>query len=333
MAGLLTTATKEECARHAPPEGISLTISTPKSTYYPGEWMLVDFTYTNHSTETLIMEERPCAKQLDGEERNWVRNLNWYARDATGRPAADPLKGYMDVQFAPSGCTTGEKAVKPGEIYTESYTANEWLCLDQPGDYKLCVTMGSIGMTYQPGLGTHAWGLKWMLRSNEIDVHIRAIPRKEFRKLADELTSTVRERDKYRGSFTENFHLACQRLRDLHSLEAVPIYLELLNDEMESENATRGLVGIPQTTEALALLREHVSKPDHAITRNEVEVFACLAAKLDPSKGQRPMLNGPRNYEEISGIARDKPEPARGLSLKNLPYDAPVPEPAPAPIR
>ena len=160
-----------ECAKSRAPAGLSLKITIPKSEFYPGERIPVEFTYTNTAPEPVAVETR----NYDRTGRLW--GFKWFAVNQKGEEAHDPLAVYPFGGFG-GGMSPGPEMIANGGTYTETFDANEWIWLGEPGRYELAVS-------------TQRAASAGPLCSNKVQLQIRNFEPGESARMAREFAETL----------------------------------------------------------------------------------------------------------------------------------------------
>jgi len=110
------------------PEGLSLTISVDKNTYFLGEIIPITLTFSNNSDIEYYVETR--AHDRSGR----LHDITFYVDGPSG--------GYSDPLETHSWGIGGGLSGGPERLgqYSQVFTLNEWIRFDIPGDYRIYCT-------------------------------------------------------------------------------------------------------------------------------------------------------------------------------------------------
>lgn len=289
-----------ECAKSRAPAGLSLKITIPKSEFYPGERIPVEFTYTNTAPEPVAVETR----QYDRSGRLW--GFKWCAANQKGQEAPDPLAVNPFGGFG-GGLSRGPEKIANGGSYTETFDANEWIWLGEPGRYELAVS-------------TQRAASAGPLCSNKVRLQIRNFGPGESARLAREFADTLRGGipESTSRSLPDAVREASRSLRFLHSVDAIPYYLEFWGKPYVSFDMQVGLYGVPQTGQCLTALGEAMSNPDKEFQSGQTHLYASLVSKLEGTTESHRISK--RAESEIRSMLQTKTPHAKILSLIGLPW-------------
>lgn len=110
------------------PEGLSLTISVDKNTYYLGEIIPITLTFSNNSDIEYYVETR--AHDRSGR----LRDIAFYVDGPSGG-YSDPI----ETHFCGYGGGLSRGPERLGQ-YSQVFTLNEWVRFDIPGEYRIYCT-------------------------------------------------------------------------------------------------------------------------------------------------------------------------------------------------
>jgi hypothetical protein len=113
--------------RAAQPEGLSLHLEVPKSSYHQGEIIEATLTFRNSSSQPYHL----WAGTYDRSGR--IPDIVFHAVDAEGKPVPDPLRWY----FERGGMGGGLGNTRDLGEWKITLSANQWLRFDRPGTYTL----------------------------------------------------------------------------------------------------------------------------------------------------------------------------------------------------
>lgn len=240
------------------PEGISLTYTPDKTSYFIGEPISVHFVMRNGGKDELHFEE-------GGDYRGANRHLRYTfkAESQNGAKAVDPKPS----QPCFGGLGMVDQRLKPGETYEKDLPLLAYLTFPGPGKYTVECHQ-ALGIGFPKRVIEEAGGYEYVYGSS-FDIELR-LPSKE--EAADLLRSFLAEPDEYKrkrhfSSLYHGFYL--KPLLDLVQEESDKENIEALVDGIASivtVSSTRSLIELArdeqQTVRIAALKRLSWRLPD-----------------------------------------------------------------------
>ena len=249
------------------PHGLRLTLSTPQSAFVQGEPIEITARYDYSGAQALVVEEGSLSRQEIGDAFI-VR-----AVDARGRFARDPEPPGGAPSAMVIDRVISSRLLTPAMPFTQTFTLNDWACLDLPGRYTITV----ISRLIHPGHDFRDWGAGVVLNSPPLSLDIlpAGVQRRHQRLL--QANADFKRRD-------EATRFAAIRAATYwDDPAAIPLLIRGLGDEQTAGEAALGLTSLlsvapTQVTEAV---REAVEDPAHLISPRNVWPYLDLLTEAD----------------------------------------------------
>ena len=235
-------------------DGLTLTISAPKTDYFAGEPVAVTFKYELNGPGGVTVWTR-----------KFVRSVRVRTSVDRHRPrrqgCARPLAERRRATSAASGIRTSQKGFTP---VLETFPLNEWVRFDTPGEYQIAAISNRIR---DGGNG---------VASNRIKLNIRKPTDAEIDAAIAEYVKAI---DDPNPEDNENPGRNLGYLRALYSERALPQYLKYLG---KSDASAEALWHPRQTAFLERALTAKLQEPDFAITRDAKSIYEDLYRAVHP---------------------------------------------------
>jgi hypothetical protein len=254
------------------PHGVALAVSMPKTTYFLGEPIPLQLTFTASQPRTFLADSR----QYDR-----VGRMN-YVEEFLVDPAVsteDPLLGLPAASGGMGGLSGGQMILSDKPFAFERLL-NEWVRFRKPGNYRFYVLSHRVDQTSEPArsddyLRMYGHGKPVELASNMLTIEISPAPaswaREQIADAVKVLDGPVRSAEERRR--------AANILRFLDSPEAAAEMARRMGQGMDVETYQLhlGVLGSPYRARLLPLLEQHLAAPDQPVWDRYLDTITQLA--------------------------------------------------------
>jgi hypothetical protein len=257
--------------------GVSLTIRFVNGTsrFHVGEVVPIELSFRATIPDLYDMEMR-------NYDRSGRLNIEQFHVTPPGR---DPLQNYYSNGAFMMGGIGGPRLLS-SEAQIMREDLNEWVALDRPGHYYLCVTSGRVSRR------SAEKNEPLELRSNSLEFDVVAGDPEWQEQTFSSASATL----KMESSTPEETNAAYRTLRFLDTPASLQELVRLMGAHSDGGlwNEVAGLAGSRYQSFVVRELEQQMSGPDVALTGNYLFILAKLKSQLD----HQPLPPYPENNKE-----------------------------------
>jgi HEAT repeat protein len=237
------------------PEGLSLAISMDKDSYRFGETIVVTLTFSNNSGTEYYAE----TSTYDRSGR--LRDLAFHVDS--------PLGGYADpLETHQSGIGGGlRKGPERLGQYSQTFTLNEWVRFDEPGDYRIYCTTNRVWSTTDD--------VRQIVNLCSQIIKVRIIPASKA-SIAETVTDALKALQSKDSKVRRH---SIRLLRFLSTKKSVEALIPFLGGEDHQLyfNAYAGIIGSPDWAHARKALQSGLGDPDVAVNSHYIRTLVHVS--------------------------------------------------------
>ena len=272
------------------PDGVTFTITTPKTDFYFGEVIPLDLSFTSTQPRTFLADSRLYDR---------VGRMN-YTEEFIAAPASlseDPIHGLWAASGGMGGLSGGP-VILSGKPFAFERVLNEWVRFREPGEYRLYVVSRRVsqveaGAQSDDALRLYGRGKAVELVSNILTLTIRPAPAAWVNAQIAAAKKTLEAPPAPDRKADEERLQALRVLRFLDSLEAAQELVRLLPAglDVNSYSAHLGVLSSPYRKQLLPLMEERLVAADQPVSEPYLRTLMQLA-ELVASGGLMPPFPG-----------------------------------------
>ena len=280
-----------ETAHARQPAGVELSIATPKTTFFAGETIPLEFSYTAASPRSFVADSRL---------QDRVGRLNHVEEFVSDSVAAteDPLRGLPGESGGMGGISGGDAILSAEKPFTVQRILNEWVRFRAPGRYRIYVLSRRVrqvtgtGQTDQE-LRMFAANKPVELVSSVITVEIVAAPPEWVREqimAAAAILDSISGNDSELGRARQQAGLTLRFLNTVESGTALSMRLPAINS-VDAFALHSGILDSSHRAELLPVMERLLAEPGQAISERFLTTLTQLAVLVE-SGGVMPPFPG-----------------------------------------
>jgi hypothetical protein len=284
------------------PDGANLVISAPKTTFFLGETIPLQLTFTSNQPKSFLADTR---------QQDRVGRMN-YVEQFIVDPAIfteDPLRG-LPGEDGGMGGLSGGPLVLSEKPFSFERILNEWVRFRKPGSYRVYVLSHRVNRTSAVELV-----------SNVLTIEIRPAPAAGVK---EQIAAAAKVLD---APVTTDGEAAKERIRAgriLRFLDTPDAAAELAKrlsagQDVDSYSLHMGVLGSPYRKQLLPLLEQRLVAPDQPVWDRYLDTLAYLA-ELVASGG--PMLPYPQDEQQRRTWAEESRRRAELRRQKRIEYQS-----------
>ncbi len=279
-------AARWQQVRAQQPNGAELVISAPNTTFYLGETIPLQLTFSSTQAKSFLADTRLNDR---------VGRMN-YIEEFIVDPASfaeDPLRGLPGEYGAGGGLSGGPSILSENSLSFERIL-NEWVRFREPGTYRVYVVSHRVRQTSESGrsenyVPMYSRGTAVELASNILTIEIRPAPASWVKEQIAAATRVLDAPATSGGQAAKERVRAARMLRFLDTPDAAAELARRLSagQDTESYSLHMGVLGSPFREQLLPLLEQRLVAPDQPVWSRYLDTLAYLA-ELVASGGPMP---------------------------------------------